>query len=196
MHSKQNIMTQTNEVAVSLKAVKVIKAVKEAIKKSPTGVTFFSINGYENANGEIADHRFNIGASYENAKQKDIKFLEELDITKQEWKSSLVLIEQARQKLINNLTNPSKNASEGQQDAYTQITSGVKVHNDTGVLYIYGLRVSKTIHKEGVYPSSNKRALTIAQDELKKHLKTNNFRVFIISECDSIKGNGEEIVIG
>jgi hypothetical protein len=31
---------------------------------------------------------------------------------------------------------------------------------------------------------------------LKAHLKTNKFRQFIVNECDSIKGNGEEIVIG
>ena len=183
-------------IVMSPKAEKLINMVKSAIRNSPTGVSFFSVQHYVNQSGEEATHTFNIGASYDKAKAKDIQFLKNLDVlTLTDCVSSKVLLEQARVKLLDAFLSPNKTASFAQQDAYTHIASGVKVHNETGKLYIYGLRVNKVIHKEGVYEKTNKKPLTIAQDEIKKHLKTAQFRQFIVSECEGVKGNGQTIEI-
>ena len=189
-------MSTTIVVVVSPKAAKVINMATAAVAKSPTGVSFVSIKGYTNQQGEVADHVFNIGADYEKAKQADIKFLQELDVTKREWNSPMVLIEQAKAALIKSLTKPNENMSNAQKDAYTHICKGVKIHNDTGILYVYGNRVNKVVHVEGNYPPENKFPLTVAKDEIRKLLKTSKFRQFIMAEAASFKANGETLEIG
>lgn len=188
-------MTNVIVVAVSPKAAKVINMAKAAVAKSPTGVSFVSIKGYSNQQGEVADHVFNIGADYMKAKESDIKFLQELDVTKGQWKSDMVTMAKAKAELIKSLTNPDEVRSQAQQDAYTHICKGVKVHNETGVLYVYGNRVNKVVHVEGCYPTKNSRPLTVAKDELRKLLKTGKFRQFIMAEATSFKANGEVLEV-
>jgi len=188
-------MTQVIMVVVSPKAAKVINMAKAAVDKSPTGVSFVSIKGYTNQQGEVADHVFNIGADYMKAKEADIKFLQELDLTKGQWKSDMVTMAKAKAELIQSLTKPDETRSQAQADAYTHICKGVKVHNDTGVLYVYGNRVKKTVHVEGEYPVKNSRPLTVAKDELRKLLKTGSFRQFIMAEASSFKANGETLEV-
>ena len=112
-----------------------------------------------------------------------------------EWKSDMVTIAKAKADLIKSLINPDAVRSQAQADTYTHICKGVKVHNETGVLYVYGNRVNKVIRKEGVYKSKNSSALTIAKDEIRKLLKTNKFRMFIMAEAKSFKANGETLEI-
>ena len=188
-------MNTATVFVVSPKALRVINMVREAIQKSPTKVSFFSIKGYRNKEGELANYVFNIGVSYAKAKEKDLEYLRNLDITKEVWDSPLTLIEQARTKLINSLIKPSEAHSEGQKEAYTVITEGVKVHNETGALYIYGYRVSKTVIEAVDYGADTRRALTKAQDELKKGMKSTKYRQFIVSEAKEVKGGGETIEI-
>ena len=188
-------MTQVIMVVVSPKAAKVINMAKAAVDKSPTGVSFVSIKGYTNQQGEVADHVFNIGADYMKAKEADIKFLQELDLTKGQWKSDMVTMAKAKAELIQSLTKPDETRSQAQADAYTHICKGVKVHNQSGCLYVYGNRVNKVIHKQGEYKSINSRPLTIAKDELRKLLKTGKFRQFIVAECDSFRANSETLEI-
>ena len=169
--------------------------VREAISKSPSGVSFFSVKGYTNKEGEVANYVFNVGVSYENAKDKDLEYLRNLDITKEVWDSPITLIEQAKTKLINSLIKPSETHSEGQKEAYTHITKSVKVHNQTGVLYITGYRVSKTVIEAIDYGADTRRPLTKAQDELKAKMKSTKYRQFIVSEAKEVKGGGETIEI-
>lgn len=185
----------TTVIVVSPKAAQVINAVKAAIAKSPTGVSFFSIKSYTNKEGEVADHVFNVGASYANAKAKDIETLENLDVTAHDWKSPMELIIKARTALIESLKKPNETISEAQKDAYTVIVPGVKVHNESGLLYIYGMRTNKNVLVPGNYKTVNSRPDTIAKNELKKLLKTDKFRQFICSEGKEIKGGGETIEI-
>lgn len=188
-------MTTNVVVVVSPKAAKVINMAKAAVDKSPTGVSFVSIKGYTNQQGEVADHVFNIGADYNKAKEADIKFLQELDLTKGQWNSDMVTMAQAKADLIKSLTKADEVRSQAQADAYTHICKGVKVHNQNGCLYVYGNRVNKVIHKQGEYKSVNSRPLTIAKDELRKLLKTGKFRQFIMAEATSFKANGETMEV-
>lgn len=187
--------TQVVVIAVSPKAAKVIDMATKAVAKSPTGVSFVSIKGYTNQQGEVADHVFNIGADYGKAKEADIKFLQELDVTKGQWNSSMKLMIEAKADLIKDLTKPDEVRSQAQADAYTHICKGVKVHNDKGTLYVYGNRVNKVVHVEGNYPVKNSRPLTVAKDELRKLLKTGKFRQFIMAEATSFKANGETLEV-
>ena len=171
---------------ISQIAQRVIENLNRAISKSPTGVSMVSIKGYTNTYGEVSNNIVNIGASLDNAKVKDIQSLKgKIGTTDIE--------EQARLELIKSLETPHANRSRGQIEAYTIITKGLKVHNETGEIYVFGLRMKKEVIEEGTYPSVNSRALTIAKNVLRKDLKSSKFTQFKISEMGEIKIAGEEI---
>jgi len=178
---------------VSTKAIEVINLVKNAVSKSLTGVSFFSIKNYTNSNGEISNQLINVGINYEKSKQADIVFLENIVFADHQFKSNLADLTVAKAELIAAFIKPNENRSNGQIDAYTTIFSGVKVHNETGVLYVYGYRQNKTVLVDGVYPTVKSSAKTIAKNELRKLLKTGKFTQFAIEVGNTLKANGETI---
>jgi L-rhamnose mutarotase len=186
-------MQQT--IQITDKATEVIALIKKALINTPTGVSFCSIKNYTNEQGEVANHLFNIGASYENAKKKDIEFLNNLDVTTMEWQSAMVDIIKAKQELINSFENPRPT-----KDVFFHIemngkSIGVKVHYESGKIYVWGLRVSKTILKAVEYKEVQSSNLTIAKNELRKLLKTSKYRQFIFQlNGMSIKASGEELI--
>ena len=179
------------QVKISAIALKVINTFKGAILNSPTKISFVSIKGYENKFGEKSDNLINIGVSYEKAKQKDIQFLKELNVNSIESNINTSLLEQARLELISSFENPSVNRSKGQIDAYTPIIEGVKIHNISGEIYLYGYREKKTILSSGIYPVVNSKDITIAKNFLRRQLHTGKFTQFILSNINKIKANGE-----
>lgn len=180
-------------IKISDKATKVIKALKGATDKSVTGVSFVSIRNYTNKSGETSNNLINVGASYENAKRKDIEFLENLDAKAHNFKSAPDLIETARVALIEAFLKPDENRSNGQKDAYTHIVPGVKVHNETGLLYVYGYREQKTVLVKGEYKTVKSAPLTIAKNELRKLLKTGKFTQYSLELGNTIKANGDTL---
>ena len=191
------IETNVVEIEVSEAAQLVINLVKKAIEKSPNGVSFVSIREYKNKQGEVSNQTINIGASYDNAKKADIETLEGLDITDQKhsFKSSVLMLEQARIELIEGFLKPNENISKGQKDAYTHIPncSGLKVHNTTGLLYLFGNRINKTVLVKGEYKTVNSKALTIAKNELRKLLKTDKFVNFALEVGNTLKMAGDTL---
>lgn len=183
------------KVIVSDKATNVIALVSGAIKSSPTGVSFFSIRNYTNSYGEVANHLINVGIKYQNAVAKDIEYLRNLDVTTMTWDSPMVEIFKAKEALIKAFETPSENRSKGQKNAYTHIVEGVKVHNETGMLYIYGYRQSKLVITEGVYPNVISKPETIAKNEIRKLLKTNKFVNYSIEVGNQLRANGDTIEI-
>jgi hypothetical protein len=175
------------------KANQVINLVKNAVSNSITGVSFFSIKNYQNKQGEISNNLINIGINYAKSKQQDIEFLENINLKDHTFKSPIDLIEDARLDLIVSFLSPDENRSKGQTEAYTTIFSGVKVHNTTGLLYVYGYRVNKTVIKEGEYKEVKSNPKTIAKNELRKLLKTSKFTQYSIEIGNTIKAIGETI---
>lgn len=181
-----------NAVTKSIEALKVINALTSALAKSPTGVSFVSIKGYTNSYGEVANNVVNVGASLSKAKAKDVETLQALDVTTLGGDS--ILLEKARVELINSFISPDAVRSQAQIDAYTTVANGIKVHNETGEIYIFGLRTSKTVIEQGVYPIVNSRPLTLAKNQLKKDLKSSKFTQYKLSSTSTIKMNGEELI--
>jgi hypothetical protein len=183
----------STKIEISNKASQVIALLNKAIAKSKNGVTFLSISNYTNKNGEIANHLINLGAKYETAKQKDIEFLRNFNVTDLDFKSEYTKIETARTELLQSFLTPNENRSNGQIDAYTFISVGLKVHNETGLLYIYGLRANKTVLQKGTYKEVKSSELTIAKNEIRKHLKTGQFTQYAIEVGNTIKCIGETL---
>lgn len=180
---------------VSIKALQVINAIKKAIESSITGVSFVSIRNYTNKQNEVSNNLINVGIKYESAKAKDIEFLTHLNLnTIENRKSTLELLEEARHVLIEAFKNPNENRSNGQIEAYTHILPGVKVHNETGILYVYGYREQKTVLVKGEDKKPVKSAaLTIAKDELRKLLKTGKFTQYALEVGNEIRANKETL---
>lgn len=182
--------TTTN---VSPKAMQVINLVKNAVSNSITGVTFFSVKNYTNSSNEVSNNLINVGINYEKSKEQDLEFLKNIKLSDYEFKSPNDVLNEAKKELIESFIKPNENRSNGQKDAYTNIFSGVKVHNETGVLYVYGYRVNKTVIKEGEYKTVKSSPKTIAKNELRKLLKTNKFTQYAIEVGNTLTAKGETI---
>jgi hypothetical protein len=180
-------------IAISPKVLQVITLLNKAVKSSPTGVSFVSIKNYTNSSNEISNNLINIGASYAKAKQSDIQFLENIDLAAHNFTSELSVLETAKAELIAAFIKPDENRSNGQIDAYTPICSGIKVHNETGVLYVYGYRENKTVLQKGEYKTVKSSAKTIAKNELRKLLKTGKFTQYALEIGNEIKAKGDTI---
>lgn len=181
------------QTTISNKALQVIKTIKGATEKSITGVSFVSIRNYTNTSGETSNNLINVGIRYDNAKKKDIETLENLNVSEHSFKSAPENIEQARVALIASFLAPDKARSEGQKDAYTHIVDGVKVHNETGQIYIFGYREHKEVLKAGEYKTVNSSDLTIAKNELRKLLRTGKFTQYALEMGNEIRANGETL---
>ena len=108
------------------------------------------------------------------------------------------LLEEARQALLGAFISPNKARSQAQQDAFTHISSGVKVCERDGALHIYALRVNKNIIVEGEYKAVNSKPLTIAKKFIRKNcLKTGQFVSFkmIPKHAETLSGGTETIII-
>jgi hypothetical protein len=172
-------------------AIQVIANLSRVLAKSPTGVSLVSIKGYTNSFSEVSNNLVNVGASLTNAKAKDIITLQGLDVTT--FNGDSIQLEKARVDLINSFINPNQNRSQGQIDAYTIIAKGIKVHNITGKIYIFGLRTNKTVIEQGIYPTVNSKPLTLAKNQLKKDLKSSKFTQYALENITSVKLNGQTL---
>lgn len=180
-------------ILISEKAKQVIDLLNKAIFNSPTKISFLSIKNYENEANEISDNLVNIGIQYSSQKAKDIEFLKDLNIYEYQFKSSLIDIEKARISLIEAFLNPNEKRSKGQKEAYTHICEGLKVHNETGFIYVYAYRISKKVIKEGEYKETNSSAITIAKNELRRLLKTGQYKSFKLEIGNVLKANKETL---
>ena len=191
----------STQIVVNPVVKNIINLLNEAIANSPTGVSIFSIRNYESGLNDkktlvtkIADYRINVGISYEKQKQKDIVRLQNLDVTTLTgFKSSSAMLLKAKEELINSFIKPNENRSNGQLDAYTTIRNGVKVHNETGKLYIYGYKLNETVIRKGDKIPTKHSELTIAKMELQTLLKTSKFVNFSISVGNTLRANGRTI---
>jgi hypothetical protein len=182
-------------LATTETAETIAETIKSALNKSLTNVTFCSVKNYTNEKGELSNYLINIGVNYATAKQKDIDFLTNLDVTSMEWNCPMIDIIRAKQELITSLETPSETRSQAQKDAYIHINEALKIHVDTMKLYVFGSKVKKTIIEEADYGADTRKPLTKAKDELRKLMKSAKYRQFIFKlDGMSIKTNGEELV--
>lgn len=157
------------------------------------GVSFVSVT-YVNQQNEKHQTTFNIGVDYYKAKQKDIEFLEKLDTSAIKCSLPIELLEQAREELILSMKNPSKSRTEGIKNAYTNLGHGLKIHNETQVLYVYGMKVNKTIITNGDYKEDTRKPLTKAKDTLRSLLKSTQYRQYELGRSLQYKLKGDTLI--
>lgn len=154
----------------------------QAISELRPSATFLTLKGYTNEHGEKATYQIVFHMSYSNALQRSLETLHAI-----EPENDLEV--QAKQELMasfqNSLNNNQTNPIEEREDGYTHFTGdagkiikGVKLHDATATLHLYGLVVNKKVLVPGVYPKKNQRPLTIAKEKLRRKTSIGNFRQF------------------
>ena len=177
------------------------KQLIETFKSTNPGFIAFP---YVNKEGEISKRTIYIGASYENAKQKDIdtisNFLLATDLgyihsekySKEDWNNAL-------NELLTSLKSPDQKRSQGQTDAYISITENgtIKWNIETQELYIQGLNVKKTVVEEGEYKVVKSAPKTIAKNVIRsQYLSTGKWRTFKVTNLNgNIRINNNTIEI-
>ena len=161
--------------------------------KEITGVSFVSVT-YINQQNEKHQTLFNVGIDYQRAKQKDIEFLKQLDITTMKSHLDNELLETAKIVLLESFIKPSANRSEGITNAYTHLGNGLKIHNETQTVYVYGMKVHKRIIEEGIKQEDTRGDLTKAKDAIRSLLKSTQYRQFKIESSLQYKISGDTII--
>jgi hypothetical protein len=172
------------------------------------GSSFVGIRNYENSKGEISNHVIIANFNYGNAVEKDLAKLK--GATSEDVENiakgghTAENVKQAIAKLIagfekNSNPETASNQSVAQKDTYTKITDCIKMHNETGELYIYAIGHSKKVVKEIEYKPVNSNALTLAQNAVKKYfdLTTAKYRSFVVSEdkMESVAITGDTVTM-
>ena len=173
-----------------------IKLMGELVKKH--GCTFVRVKNYTNAHGEIQDVTINVGTSYENAKKRDLQYLQGLKVNTIKHNYSDVsaeLLEAARLELINSIVNPNKVMSEAQKTAYVHLMDGLKFNPETEQLYIYGTKVegTKVVKQEAEYKADTRKPLTKAKDIIRKDMSTGKYRQYVLSRLGEVTINKQTL---
>lgn len=154
---------------------------------------FISVKNYMNNDGELSNYVINIGVDYGKAKEsdtetlRDAKNFEGIDFGKVKAYS-----EDARIALLTAILKPS-NQSAAQSDAYTTICPNVRLHNETGRIYVSGFKISKSVLVATDYGADTRQNLTIAKDKIRATLKATQFRQFCFDKLVEIRMNGETL---
>ena len=97
----------------------------------------FNFNGcqfasftYTNSYGEVSTYKVLLGASYENARLKDIETLQNTSFPQQKLEFARLSIVNSMLKNMNNKTR--SNQSQAQKDAYISLGKGLRIHKDSG----------------------------------------------------------------
>jgi hypothetical protein len=182
-----------------------------------TSSTQFASLLYENAQKEKSKYVINLNVDYERVYRDDLEMLEDLLMSVKtilEW-NTLTAEERADKELdvqaLEELIKSVKNSLEkgiGNNDAYTQKDvefiyfqtcdgkhiPNIKMHPDTGQVYVKGFLINKVVVEAGEPKKPTKsRPLTIKKDHYRKMMKISKIREFKLDSADRARLNVETI---
>lgn len=163
---------------------------------------FVAIKNYTNKNGEVSNYLINLGTKVDNAKRKDVVILEELNLNDLFKPFELVIAKVAREEMLKSALKNIKpdlkdrtTQSQGQTNAYTDVAKNIRVHNETGNIFIFGKVVKKEVLIKGEYPTVNSSDKTLAKNRIRKILKTPKYRSFSLEELKTVKMNRKTLTL-
>jgi len=147
--------------------------------------TFLTLLGYRNAYSEIADYNIVFHINYENALKRSLEMMKKIPV------SDPIQIE-AKQELISSFTRSLSSIKEAPEedndDVYTKFKDkngkyikGIKIHNKTGNIHLYGFVNAKRVILPGMYPDSGGSELAKAKRHLRQMVPVGKFRQFILT---------------
>ncbi len=178
--------------------------------QSLQGASLIGINSYlSSTSGEVANYRINANISVKNVKEQDLNKLENCDASDiqaiaDRTKIDVATINQALAEMIKSAkANLSENLedrtaqSQGQTDAYINLTPAIRLHKETLEIHIFGQVVSKVVVVEGEHKHVNSSNKTLAKKAIKKYLdlRSEKLRTFKLGNADLINVAGDTLVI-
>jgi hypothetical protein len=147
--------------------------------------------------GEVAKYHLILGATTETLYAKDIVKLNRILPLLQKIGAQPHVI-QAAQELLNSRNESltkgiGNNSAYTNKDTYTYVDGfpGVRMHNETGALYVSGLLNHKIVIQEGTPRKPVKSApKTIAKRRIEKLLPSGRYRMFTLTNVSRAAVNG------
>lgn len=161
--------------------------------------TFVSIT-YISKSSEIAKYLVNCNISYSNALQRDINFLNNLDINKLETNIDIDLLIQAKNELLTSLIESHNKRVNDiniiDETNFIKLNKAIKYNTENENFYVYGLLIKKDVIKKSdeITKVKNSKPLTIAKDSIRSLLRTSKYRLFQIeiNQMEIVKFNKKE----
>jgi len=165
------------------------------------GAKFANIK-YRNAQGELARHTLILGASTVKLYEKDIAKLEAMlagDMEPMARAAAEKVLASRRQSLEKGIgNNDAYTHGPAQGDTYVHVDSipGVKIHKDTGVVYVMALTENKVVLEPGTPKKPvNSKPETLAKKAIEAMLPSARLRQFTLSHVARAAMNGEVLEV-
>lgn len=169
---------------------------------SGKGAKFASLTYKTQETGEVAKHTLILGADTKKLYKKDIAKLEEMlngDMEPMARDAANRVLASRKESLEVGIGKNSKYTHAPQNgDTYTQVDGipGVKIHKETGIVYVTALSEDKVVLVEGTPRKPvNSKPETIAKKNIEKLLPSSRFRQFILKNVARAALNGDVLVI-
>ena len=158
------------------------------------GARFVSFVYTAKTSGETARHTVLLGADFRNLYEKDAE-------TVAAMLPNLSGLELEAAQAVHSSLCVSLEGGIGENPAYTAADvyvsvpglAGVKIHRETGELYVMGLAVSKDVMVPGTFKEVKCKPLTLAKKAIEKGLRKSAIRQFAVSGLTTATLNGETI---
>lgn len=168
------------------------------------GATFASFTYKTKETGEVAKYSLILGASTHNLYKKDVVLLERITTMLKRIKAQQHTIQAAEELLASrrdSLTNGiGNNANYTNGDTYDYVAGleGVRVHKETGAIYVSGLLNKKEVIVAGAPRKKvNSAPKTIAKKRIGYMLPSGRYRLFTLPNVTRAAVNGDvlELVV-
>lgn len=153
-----------------------------AISNLRPSSTFLSLVDYCNSQEEVADYSIVFHVSYQHLLERSIEQLESYQpLDDLEKEAKLSLLDSYRRSLQKVKESPIEEREDGYrhfQDSEGGWIKGVKLHEETETLHLYGKIVHKTVKKGGSKKEVKSSPLTLAKQKLSRDLPVSKWRQF------------------
>jgi hypothetical protein len=133
--------------------------------------------------GELATHFLNLRESVTGLYEMDIAILDKMIPTLDgiALAAANEILASRKESLAKGIGN---NSAYTCADVYEMIMPGVKVHKETGELYVSGTVTAKKVLEPGTFKKVNSSEKTLAKKAISKDLPSDSFRQFKIKNVD------------
>jgi len=156
--------------------------------------TIVTIREYESkGSGEVANYQLVFHINYRNALEKALRIVEDFNPANE-------IEEIAKQELIQSYANRILNIEENDhEDPHYSLVAdengipvkGIKIHNESGKLHMWGFVIGKETLKDGTFKEVKSSEKTLAKKKIEALTTLSKFRQFIVDRSKVVVSEGE-----
>lgn len=163
--------------------------INELSKLRPSS-TFLSLSEYKNQFGEVSNYNIVFHIDYQKSLKKSIQILSTYQAkSDMESLAKREVLEEYNRSLIKMENTPIQDIDDNYKRFFDQdkkCIKGIKMHQSSGILYLFGYIHHRVVIVSGNYPDRNQKPLTICKESLRKLTPVHKFRQFKITK-DNVK---------